>query len=203
MTHPNTKRMVLVFIGQLILIACVFEFDELFPSWILKLMAAAALGIPVVAYLTVFAQPHVYYAWRSLVRDIFDFVWHCITSLWLCCSLKSMIRAWRNIRSLRTFPSTTDEWVAVVVFPFKAYVLLSYPFLVTCIVLMRPDRYVRYTEATFAVSQGYVLCLAILLFGSLVQAVFCQRGRASQTIIFFFLGCLIFWSFRPWGAIGR
>ena len=204
--------MILAFVGQIILIACLFECDELFPSWIVRLMAPAALGLPVVAYLTVFTQPRVFYAWRSLVREIFDFVWHCITSLWKFCSLKNMVRAWRSIsmirvwqsiRNLRAFPSTTDEWIAVVVFPFKAYILLSYPFLVACVVLMRPHHYTSYPEATLAVSLGYISCLAILLFGSLVQAVVCQRGRASQTILFFFLGCLIFWCFKPWGAIGR
>jgi hypothetical protein len=184
----------------MILIACLFEFDELFPSWMLKLMATAALGIPVVAYLTIFLQPRVYNAWRSLVRELFDFGVHCIITLWDLCSLKSMIRAWRSIRSMPVFPRTKDEWVAFFIFPFKTYILLSYPFSITCIALIRPYHYVRYSEATFAVSMFFVLCLAILLISSLVQAVFCQRGRATQTMVFFLIGCLIFWSFTRWGT---
>ena len=108
---------------------------------------------------------------------------------------------------MKTFPNTKDDWVALFVFPFKVYVLLAYPFLLICLAVRRmfESSHLSYTlrnsdaSATYAVSQVYALCLAMLLLGALVQAIFCQRGRATQTVGLFFLGCIIFWMFKPWG----
>jgi hypothetical protein len=111
---------------------------------------------------------------------------------------------------MKTFPSTKDEQLALVVFPFKVYIILAYPFLMVCIKVRSLFEQPRFLyllrnpahEATYAVSTVYFLCLVVLLVGALVQSICCQRGRALQTIGFFVVGCFIFWSFRPWGTIG-
>jgi hypothetical protein len=199
--------MVGAFLGQMILVASLFAFNEHFSSWVLRIMVAAALLIPVVAYLTILAQPPVYRAWRSALRELCHAGASCIAALLGCFSLKSIFRLCGLVVRLRVFPVTSAERVALLLFPFKVFVLMALPFLwLSCsfVRLVEPQlRYVRFPEAILPITECYVLCLGILLFGALVQALFSHRGRSSQTVFVFLLGIVLLWMFRPWGMIVR
>jgi hypothetical protein len=206
MTHEYTRRMVWAFIGQMTLIVSLFAFIDCFPSWVLKVMVAATFLLPIGAYITIAVRPPVYHAWQSTLHEMFEFGSSCITELRGCFRLRTILRVWQFVTTLRAFPGTADEWGALFLFPFKLYVLMALPFLwlsVSVRHLIEPRfAYVRFAEATYAVSEGYVLCLAILLVGALVQALFSHRGRSSQTLLMFALGVLFLRLLRPWGMFG-
>jgi hypothetical protein len=201
MTCQNTKRMVRVFMGQMILVASLFAFDEYLSSWVLRTMIATALLLPLIAYLTIFAQPPVYRAWKSGLLELYQFGSFCITTALGYLSLKSIFRLCRFVLSLRLLPVTSDEWAALLLFPFKVFVVVALPFLwLSCslVQLIEPRlRYARFPEAIFVLSEGYALCLGILLFGALLQALFSHRGRSTQTLFVFFVGVAFFWMLRP------
>ncbi len=186
-----------MFIGQLMLIAILFAFVDYLPSWILRMLVLAAAILPLVAYLTIIVQPPVYHAWQSLLRSLYHAGVSFITTLWGWFSVKSVVRVCHLVRNLRTFPSTPDAWVALVLFPFKVFVLMAIPFLWGYCSLMRwvepRSAYLRFREATFAISGVYILCLGILLLGALVQALFCHRGRSTQTVCVFVVGFILMW----------
>jgi hypothetical protein len=166
---------------------------------------AAVFLLPIGAYITILVQPPVYHAWQSTLREVFEFGSSCITSLRRCFSLRSISRVWRFVATLRAFPRAADEWGALFLFPFKLYVVMALPFLwlsrsVTRLIEPR-FAHVRFPEATFAISEVYVLCLAVLLIGALIQALFSRRGRSSQTLLVFVLGVAFLWMLTPWGMI--
>jgi hypothetical protein len=105
---------------------------------------------------------------------------------------------------MRIIPTTRDEWVALALFPFKAYVVMGLPVLA----FMRAwfgrkvPSYVRFPEATHAVSEGYFLCVAIFLLGAAVQAIICRRGSATVTLGFLMLTFLVLAMLWPWGMFG-
>jgi hypothetical protein len=207
MAYQNTRRMVGAFIGQMILIACLIAFDDFLPSWVPKLTGAAALLLPVAAYLTIVAQPGVYHAWQTALRETYEFGSSSFAALRESIGLKSVFRAWRFVTTLKAFPSTGDDRFALLLFPFKLYVLIAMPFLwLSCLAFRFVEpRFVhlRFPEGTSAISEGYVLCLSMLLFGALGQALFSQRGRSTQTVFTLVVGILFFWMLWPWGTIGR
>jgi hypothetical protein len=197
MTYRHTRRMVRMFIGQLMLIAILFAFDDRLPPRILRMMVFAAAILPLVAYLTIIVQPPVYHAWQSLLRELYHAGVSFIATLWSWFSIKTVVRFCQFVINLRTFPSTPDAWVALVLFPFKVFVLMAIPFLWGYCSLMRwvepRSAYLRFREATFAISGVYILCLGILLLGALVQALFCHRGRSTQTVCVFVVGFILMW----------
>ncbi len=109
-----------------------------------------------------------------------------------------------RVTDMRMIPNTRDGWVALVLCPFKAYVVMGLPVLV----LMKAwfgrnlPSYVKYPEATYAVCEGYFLCGAILLLGAAIEAVICRRGSATLTLGFLMLTFLILAVLWPWGMVG-
>jgi len=199
--------MIGVFIGQLILIAFLVAFAEHLPSWLIMVTTTAAVLLPVVVYFTILAEPPVYRAWRAALRETWDFGRAGLAALWRCLSVSSLLRVRHYVSTLRLLPDTADAWVALFLFPFKVYVLMAMPFLWLArqaLRLIQPQfAYLRFPEATYAVSQVYVLCLGILLVGALVQALFGHRGRSTQTVLVFLSGFMFFFVLRPWGTVVR
>lgn len=189
------------FTGEMILIAALFAFGEEFPSWVREAAMAAAFLLPIGAYITIVVQPSVYHTWQSALRETFEFGSSCITSLRRCFSLRSIVRVWRFVATLRAFPGTADEWGALFLFPFKLYVAMALPFLWlsrSMVHVVEPRfAHARFSEATFAISEGYVLCLAVLMVGALMQALFSRRGRSSQTLLVFAVGVAFLWMLTP------
>jgi hypothetical protein len=108
---------------------------------------------------------------------------------------------------MKTLPTTKDEWIGAVLFPFKVYVVSGAPFLKICYWLkdkVQPHFYGYPEEADFCVSAGYVLCLTVLLLGALVQGIFCQRRAAAiTTLVVGAIGWCFLRALWPWGMAGR
>jgi len=194
-------------IGQVVLIAILVAFVDYFPSWLTRLLLTGAVLLPMVVFFRTIRQPAVYQAWHSALRETWEFGLAGPVSLWRCLSVRNLVRVWQAIVALKVFPDTGDAWGALLLFPFKVYVVMAMPFLWLArlaIRLIDPQfAYLRFPEATYAISQVYVLCLAVLLVGALVQGLFSRRGRSSSTVLVFLLGVVFFYGLRPWGMVGR
>jgi hypothetical protein len=108
---------------------------------------------------------------------------------------------------MRTLPQTRDEWIGVVLFPFKFYVAVGFFFLKFCFWLkdkIQPRFYGYPEEATWSVSHGYMLCATVLVAGVLVQVIFCRdRAKAATTFAFAMVGCYFIRALWPWGTMSR
>jgi hypothetical protein len=82
-------------------------------------------------------------------------------------------------------PKTRDGWIALPLFPFKAWVLLAFPFYLLWGSYAHAQ-HVRYATGALgdAVIAGYMLSVAVLLLGALVQSIFCSRGAATRTTLY-------------------
>jgi len=194
-------------LGQVFLIAILVAFVDCLPQWLTRLLLTAAVLLPMAVFFRVITQPAVYRAWHSALRETWEFGLACLVSLWRCLSVRNLVRVGQSIVSLRVFPDSGDAWGALFLFPFKVYVVMAMPFLWlarSAIRLIDPEFvYLRFPEATYAISQVYVLCLAVLVVGALAQALFSRRGRSSSTVLVFLLGVVFFYGLRPWGMFGR
>jgi hypothetical protein len=83
------------------------------------------------------------------------------------------------------FPKTRDDWIALPLFPFKAWVVVAFPFYL----FFRDyaaSQHVRYGTGYLGetVFSGYMLSVVILLLGALVQSLICRRGMAMRTVLY-------------------
>ena len=99
---------------------------------------------------------------------------------------------------MKILPSTKDEWIGFVFLPFKVYVVAALPlFLIfTTFASTRLDGRWSGSDVRTGVYLGYLLCIAVLVFGTVVQAGICQRGAAARTILF--VGCAIVFLLLLW-----
>lgn len=107
---------------------------------------------------------------------------------------------------MKSLPDSREGWIDMVLFPFKSYVVMGLPFLAVCRWskgIIQPRFYGYPEEATFSVSAGYVLCVAVLLTGAMLQAVFIRPGNCLRTIGYALLGIAFLGALWPWGMIGR
>jgi hypothetical protein len=194
-TPPNyTRRMLWVFVGQLMLIAAFFIWNDSIPSLINRIIAAAAIIFPVIAYLTLFAQPSVRQAWRWVFREFYRFALSIPSVLKYWFSFKTVVRLARLVRSMKTFPKSLDGWLAFCLLPFKTYIVVTIPFIYISLkiyALFHPLR--RETlESGDIFLEGYLISFLVLLLGALLQALICRAGRATQTLGIFLLGIIYF-----------
>jgi hypothetical protein len=94
----------------------------------------------------------------------------------------------------------------MLLFPFKAYIFMGFPFLALCHRLhgiVQPHFYGYPEEANALVSAAYLVCLKVLAVGALAQAAFARRSSAIQTLLFVLLGLLYYWGLWPWGTVRR
>ena len=84
-------------------------------------------------------------------------------------------------------PHTKDEWIALLLLPAKVFLG------VTLLWMISGYSFGATPEANRVLGVCFVLCVPFLLFGALVQSIFCRRGSASQTLLFLgFLSLSIF-----------
>jgi hypothetical protein len=191
---PNyTRRILLVFVGQMLLIAVLFVWSDFFPSWVNWIIAATVILFPPTAYLTVLAQPSVRQAWRSLMRDCYLFaiiIPPAVVRLFSLATVKELVRF---VMSLKPMPNTVDEWITFCVLPFKTYVVVTIPMIWTFAKIISHFRpYVRASSPSFQlIFQCYLISLLALLFGALLQGIFCRPGRATTTLRYFLLGIVL------------
>ena len=95
---------------------------------------------------------------------------------------------------MNVLPQTRDEWVALPLVPFKAWVLIAFPFYLCCRAYAIAH-HLRGTGIGYTVFEGYVLSVAVLLFGAIVQSIACTRGAATRTTLFALLGIVLIFRF--------
>ncbi len=84
-------------------------------------------------------------------------------------------------------PRTKDEWVAFVLLPAK---VLALAFALLVCSSLGIDSGNRQFDAI--ISLCLLLAWPTLLFGALLQAIFCKRGQATRTLIFCAIPAFIF-----------
>ena len=82
-------------------------------------------------------------------------------------------------------PKTRDDWIALTLFPFKAWVVIAFP-LYLFFHSYAVAQHVRYGTGAFgeAVIGGYMFSVIVLLFGALIQSTVCRRGAATRTVLY-------------------
>jgi hypothetical protein len=88
------------------------------------------------------------------------------------------------MRVMQIAPHTKDDWIALVLLPAKVFLVViliwtigGYPLGAT-------------QEANRILGICGALSVPFLLFGALVQSIFCRRGSASHTLLFLGFLCL-------------
>lgn len=76
-------------------------------------------------------------------------------------------------------PRTKDEWVAFVLLPAKVFALAFALLVCSSLGIDSGNR-----QFDAIISLCLLLAWPTLLFGALLQAIFCKRGQATQTLIF-------------------
>jgi hypothetical protein len=89
------------------------------------------------------------------------------------------------MRALRLLPQTRDEWIALPLFPFKAWVVVAFPFYVA-FSSYASAQHVRYGVGVLGevMIGGYMLSILALLFGALIQSIISKRGAATRTVLY-------------------
>jgi hypothetical protein len=89
------------------------------------------------------------------------------------------------MKALRVLPHARDEWIALPLFPFKAWVLIAFPFYLY-FRSYAAAQHVRYGTGALveAMIQGYMLSIPVLLLGALIQSIICKRGAAIRTALY-------------------
>jgi hypothetical protein len=102
---------------------------------------------------------------------------------------------------MRIFPSTKHEWFALFLFPFKAYVVVVYPFYRVFRILCPPPFLgTNVSDGTYYVLlQGFLLCGPALLVGALIQYFVSGRRYALPTLGFAVVPVVVL-SFVLWSA---
>jgi hypothetical protein len=72
--------MLFVFVGQMVLIVALFAWNNFFPLWLNRVIAATVILFPPLAYLTVLARPSMRQAWRNLLLDSWALIISAIVS---------------------------------------------------------------------------------------------------------------------------
>ncbi len=154
---------------------------------------AMVILFPLMAYLTVLAQPSVRQAWRSLLRDCYLFAVSIPPAIARLFSFATVMKLVQIVTSLKPFPETKDDWIALVLLPFKTCIVVTFPMIW---VFGKIISYFHLYGRTFWLSyeliiQCYLISLLALLVGALLQSIFCRAGRATTTLGFFLLGFVL------------
>src|SRR4051812_11408460 len=97
------------------------------------------------------------------------------------------------------FPKSRDEWIALPLFPFKAWIVTAWPLYLIFRACITDSRHDIHLDGHCAIA-GYFYSVPVLLLGALIQSIFCQRGMATQTALYA-VGSIILvywvWHFYP------
>ena len=131
-TNHHTKRILWAFGLECALFIVILLFLDGAPTWFLRISAILAIALPIVCYLTIATQASVYRSWLNMAQELRCALVAGVRCLWHCLTFKNARELAHRIAKMKAFPSTADDWFALMLFPFKAYVLAAFPFLWTC-----------------------------------------------------------------------
>lgn len=203
--HPN--RILWALGAECLLLLSVLLFLDHFPAWALKTLVIMAVLLPATCYVTLATRPATYFAWLEVFKELRGGFLDAARWLATCFSPQAITRLVRYVAELETCPQNADAWFAASLFPFKLYVLAAVPFLrlswmIASLFVYQPN-WQGYHTAAELIASGYLICCTVLLFGSLLQALFSPRGRSTQTVLTFLLGAMMLWTLFPWRFAGR
>jgi len=201
MTLHHTRRVLWAFGLECVIFITILLSLDRFPSWLLTVCAIVAIALPIICYLTIVAEPAVYRSWMELGQELCRSTVTGIGLLWEFLSIETIRKVIRLVREMKTYPSTFDDWFALLLFPFKVYVIVAIPFMWSChaiysVFSVAPSRMGR-SEALPVILTGHAWCLLALLSAALFQSLFSKRGRSTQTVLIFLLGLVMLWML-PW-----
>ncbi len=86
---------------------------------------------------------------------------------------------------MSVLPKSRDEWIALPLFPFKAWVLAAFPFYLL-VHSYAVAQHVPYGTGALGetVIGGYMLSVIVLLLGAVIQSIVCPRGAAMRTVLY-------------------
>jgi hypothetical protein len=194
---PNfTRRLLLVFVGQMLLVVVLFVWSDFFPSWLNRVIAASVIIFPPLAYLTVLARPAMRKAWRDLLLDSLALIFSAAGATARQFRPATVMKLVRLVTSLKPMPATVDEWITFCVLPFKTCIVATFPMIWIFEKIISHTAYYRPYGRTFGLSfellfECYLISLLALLLGALLQGIFCRAGRATTTLRFFLAGLVL------------
>jgi len=191
---PNfTRRMLLVFVGQMMLVVVLFVWNDFFPSWLNQVIVVSVILFPPLAYLTLLAKPPVRHAWRDLLLDTWALIVSAVLTFVRLFHPATVMKLGRLVVSLKPLPATADEWITCCLLPFKTCVVATFPMIWTFgKIISHFHPHGRSFSPSFEpVFQCFLISLLALLLGALLQAIFCRAGRATTTLRFFLLGLVL------------
>jgi hypothetical protein len=181
----DTSRMIGVFAAQFALIALLCAFAGYFSLKTLETLAMLAFFLPVIGYSSILIRPSVYKSWCEVFREVGLAIVSCIARTVGFFSVRTILRVCRVVARMRVFPSGADEWFALMLFPFKVYVLAGVPMIWFYLWLKRVMGLqfggMYSGDLGENVALIYFPCLGMLLFGALIQAKFSTREQSSRT----------------------
>ena len=176
----------------MLLVAALFAWSEFFPSWLIRVIVVTAILFPPLAYLTVLARSSIRQAWRDVLLDSWALIVSAVMALARIFRPATVMRLVRVVVSLKPMPTTVDEWLTCCVLPFKTCIVATLPMIWVFQKFTAHFRpYGRFQPSYELIFQCYLISLLALLFGALLQAVFCRAGRATTTLRFFLLGFVL------------
>ncbi len=99
------------------------------------------------------------------------------------------------MKALHILPCTKDGWRALPLFPFKAWVVVAFP-LYVAFRSYAAAQHVRLGTGVLGevMIGGYILSIAALLLGALIQSIICNRGAATRTALYALAGMILVFS---------
>ena len=194
---PNyTRRMLWMFVGQVMFMAALFVWSDILPLWASRIIVATVILFPPTAYLTVLAQPSVRRAWVGLFRDFYLFALSIPPALKYWFSFRTVAILLRSVYTLRVLPDSLDGWIALGLLPFKTCIVATFPIIWIFEKIASHSSSFRPYGRTLGLSyesifQIYLISLLALFLGALLQSIFCGAGRATTTLRFFLLGLIL------------
>ncbi len=172
---------------------CTFFWSDFFPARLCQTMTLWALFFSPLVYLAVLAKPIMRIAWRELLRDTLLFIFSIVRAFGRLFMPGTFMKLVRFVASLKKAPTTFDEWITLCVLPFKTCVIVTFPMIWMFEKVISLFHHSRpyFLQDGQIILELYLFSLLALLCGALIQAIFCSRGGATNTLRVFLLGLVV------------
>jgi hypothetical protein len=188
--------MLWVFVAQMVLVVVLFAYSDIFPSWVNRVIVLSVFFFPLLAYLTVLARPSIRHAWHDLILDSWSFIVCVVRAIGNLFRPATAMKLVYFVGSLKRIPATIDEWITLCILPFKTCVVTTFPLIWIFEKILAHTTYYQPYRRSFGLSyqllfECYLISLLALLFGAVIQGLFCKPGRVTTTLRFFLVGLVL------------
>jgi len=84
--------------------------------------------------------------------------------------------------AMQILPSNKDKWLALILFPFKAYIVVAFIFY-PVFRMFCPEPFLG-DDTIYAITNGYWLCFIALFLGAFFQLIFSESKHAMNSFVF-------------------